>query len=328
MCALLAAFPAHYVIAAEQGGQIDFQPFESRDQNIFNLIHGQALPTSAQLHKKTQSQWSTSLIITNALNIEHKQNENIYLDYESYRFNFSYQYGINDNWNLKLDIPVMHQTGGAFDAAIDDWHVLLGLPRDKRPFVENNQYKINYQKHNTSLIGLNESNSALGDIQIALARSLLNDSQKSLSLWGSLKLPTGDTDKISGNGAADFSAWLALNLQLSQNWLINTNAGVVILGKNTFKNIPLSEHALYGHIMLGWKASNSINLKVQLQGHTSYYHQSQLNILDDSYFLSFGGSIKINPCNQLDIAMNQDVKVGSSPDVGLLISWRHTSACL
>ncbi len=304
-----------------------FQPFETRDQNVFNLIHGQALPTSARLNKKTQGLWSTSLIITNTLNIESKHNESIYLDYESYRFNFSYQYGFFDNWNLKLDIPVMYQAGGVFDSGIDKWHVLLGVPRANRPFVENNQYKINYQNQNTLFIDLNESSTALGDIQIAIARSLINNKQRSLSLWGSLKLPTGDKNKLSGSGATDFSAWFALNQRLSQNWLINVNTGVVFLGRNTFQNIPLSDHALYGHIMLGWKISNNINLKVQLQGHTSYYDQSQLKILGDSYFLALGGSIKMNLCNQLDLAMSQDINVGASPDVSLLINWRHNPGC-
>ncbi len=221
----------------------------------------------------------------------------------------------------------MHQRGGFFDSAIDKWHVLLGLPRASRPFVENNQYKINYQNQNILFIDLNESTTALGDIQIAIARSLLKDSQRSLSLWSSLKLPTGDTDKLSGNGATDFSTWLALNQQLNQHWLINVNTGIVILGKDTFQGIPLTDHAFYGHIMLGWKTSNNINLKIQLQGHTSYYHQSQLKILGGSYFLTLGGSIKMNPCNQLNLAMSQDINVGASPDVSLLISWRHTAGC-
>ncbi len=328
MCLLQFAFPAHLYAATEKNRQTSFQPFETRDQNIFNLIHGQALPTNARLNKKAQSLWSSSLIITNTLNIESNHNENIYLDYESYRFNFSYQYGLNDNWNLKLDVPIMLQGGGVFDSAIDDWHVLLGLPRANRPFVENNQYEVNYQKQNTLFIDLNESSAALGDIQIAIARSLIKGSQRSLSLWGSLKLATGDSNKISGNGAVDFSVWLALNQQISQNWLINANSGVVILGKNTFQNMPLSDHALYGHIMFGWRASNNIDLKIQLQGHTSYYHQSRLTILGDSYFLAFGGSIKINQCNQLDVAMNQNISVDASPDVSLLIGWRsYTSGC-
>ncbi len=324
----MTVFSTHPVVAAEKSKQTNFHPFETRDQNVFNLIHGQALPTSARLNKKTQGLWSTSLIITNTLNIESDNNENITLDYESYRFNFSYQYGFFDNWNLKLDIPIMHQRGGFFDSAIDKYHSFLSLPRGNRPFVKNNQYEINYQNQNALFIELNESSTALGDIQIAIARSLLKGKQRSLSLWGSLKLPTGDKHKLTGSGAADFSAWLAFNQQLNQNWLINFNTGVVFLGEESFQDIPLSDHAFYGHIMLGWRVINNISLKVQLQGHTSYYDQSQLKILGDSYFLTFGASIKINQCNQLDLAMNQDVKVGASPDASLLVNWRsYTSGC-
>ena len=149
-----------------------------------------------------------------------------------------------------------------------------------------------------------------------------------MSLWASLKLPTGDEDKLSSNGATDFSAWLALDQQLTDSWLINLNAGSVVLGNDNYKNMPLSDFALYGHIALGWLIADNIDLKLQLQGHTSYYDQSQLKILADTYFLTFGGSIKINQCNQLDIAMSEDIKIDASPDTSLLINWRsYTSHC-
>ncbi len=86
--------------------------------------------------------------------------------------------------------------------------------------------------------------------------------------------------------------------------------------------------AVYGHLMLGWLVMDKLSLKVQLQGHTSYYDQSQLTILGDSYFLSFGTSIKINQCQQLDIAFSEDIKVNASPDASLLVNWRsYPSAC-
>ncbi len=304
----------------------NYQPFETRDQNILNLIHGQALPTNAHLNGKAQKQWSTGLIITNALNIESNSNESIYLDYEAYRFNFSYQYGLNDNWSLKLDIPLIYQTGGFLDSAIDDWHNFFGLPRANRPLIEDNQYSVNYQNKNSPLFDLNKSSATLGDIQIAIARSLIKRRQTTLSLWGSLKLPTGDENKLSSNGATDFSVWLALNQQLQQNWLINMNTGIVILGKDEFQHIPLADHVLYGHIMLAWIATDDVHLKVQLQGHTSYYDDSQLKILGNSYFLTFGSSIKINQCNQLDLAVSEDIKVNASPDASFLINWRHFSS--
>ena len=79
--------------------------------------------------------------------------------------------------------------------------------------------------------------------------------------------------------------------------------------------------------MLGWLITENVNLKLQLQGHTSYYDQSQLKILGDTYFLTIGGAITINQCNQLDIAVSEDIKVSASPDASFLISWRHASRC-
>ena len=83
-----------------------------------------------------------------------------------------------------------------------------------------------------------------------------------------------------------------------------------------------------GNLMLGWLVTDNVNLKIQLQGHSSYYDNSQLDILADTYFLTFGTTIKINNCQQLDFAVSEDIKVGSSPDISLLISWRsYTSGC-
>jgi len=262
------------------------------------------------------------------LNVDSNSNEDIYLDYEAYRFNLSYQYGLDDNWNLKLDVPLIYQSGGNFDSAIDSWHEFWGMPRGNRPFVEHNQYDIQYAYQSQTLVDLNEASTTLGDIQIAVARSIVENNATSMSLWASLKLPTGDEDKLTSNGATDVSAWLALNQQLSNKWLINLNAGAVVPGTNNYKNIPLSDHALYGHAMLGWLVTDNINLKLQLQGHTSYFDQSRLKILGDTYFLTFGGTITINQCNQLDLAFSEDIKVDSSPDASLIISWRsYTSHC-
>jgi len=326
LCLLFFTSPAH--LFAETDTADNYHPFETRDQNLFNLIHGQALPTNAKLNKQAQSLWSSSLIITNTINIEDNNNESIYLDYEAYRFNLSYQYGLNQDWNFKLDVPLIHQSGGIFDSAIDKWHDFFGLPRGQRPLVEHDQYDIQYDFQSQSLIDLNEASTSLGDIQIAAARSLVENQSTTMSLWASLKLPTGDKNKLTGSGVTDFSAWLAMNQRLGQNWLLNLNAGAVILGNNTYQDIPLSDSALYGHVMLGWLMTDDINLKLQLQGHTSYYEKSQLKILGDTYLLTFGASIQINNCQQLDFAISEDIKVSSSPDISLLINWRsYTSHC-
>ena len=243
LCLFILAHPARLLASDSLNKQRDFHPFETRDQNLFNLIHGQALPTNAVLNKKSQALWSSSLIVTNTLNIESTSNEDIYLDYEAYRFNLSYQYGISDRWNMKLDVPLVHQGGGIFDSAIDRWHEFFNMQRGDRPNVEHNQYDIQYAYQSQVLVDLDEASTTLGDIQIAVARSILENNRTNMSLWASLKLPTGDEDKLTSNGATDASVWLALNQKLSNRWVSNLNAGAVVLGTDNYKDIPLSDYA-------------------------------------------------------------------------------------
>lgn len=321
--ACLSIYTACIPHAMSAGYAIGFEPFSTRDQNILNLLHGQASPTNASLVDSSQSKWNTSLIITNTLNTESNSNEYIYLDYESYRFNLSYQYGLSENWNIRFDVPLVHTTGGVFDSAIDDWHAFFGLERGNRPYVDDNQLQVYYRYLDQATVDLNQSSTTIGDIQLAIARTLKQDSNSSLSIWAGIKLPTGDEDYLSGSGATDVSAWFAMNQSISRSWFLNLNAGAVLLGQDNFNGIPLADYTVYGHAMLNWLLTEGFSLKLQLQGHSSYYDDSQLTILGDTAFLVFGGTIAINQCQQLDIAMNEDIIVNASPDASLIISWHH-----
>lgn len=306
----------------------DYSPFTTRDQNLFNMIHGQGLPTNAALLPASQSLWSTSLSIANAINIESPGDEYLYLDYESYRLNLSWQYGLNENWNIKLDVPLLYQSGGIFDTAIDQWHRLFGMPRGKRPYIENNQYRVSYSLAGDTLFEQDSGSFNPADIQLSAGRRLLKKTGSELSLWAGLKLPSGNEDRLSGSGTTDIAAWLALNRQLSDNWLLNANAGLVIPGQNSYRGMTVAGNVWYGHAMLGWLFNETVQLKLQLQGHTSYYPDSQTKILGDTVFVMFGGSININHCNRLDISVSEDILVDASPDISLLLNWRYyTSGC-
>lgn len=327
MCLLFLLFfnPARLLATPDDHA---YTPFTTRDQNLFNMIHGQGLPVSAALTAPSQSLWSTSLSITNAINIKAGAAEEIDLDYESYRLNLSWQYGLNRNWNIKLDIPLLYQSGGIFDSTIDRWHRFFGMPRGKRPKVEDNRYRVSYSNDGLNRVDLNESSLSLADIQLAAGRHLLQGRNTAISLWGGLKIPTGNENRLSGSGATDLSAWLALNQKLSRSWLINANAGAVFPGGSDYQGMVLADSVWYGHIMLGWLFNEALHFKLQLQGHTSYYPNSRTRILGDTYFLLFGGSININRCQKLDISVSEDIKVDASPDVSLLLNWRHyTSGC-
>lgn len=305
------------LFAAER---LDYQPFATRDQNLFNLIHGQPAPSNAELLNIGAGELSSTLVIANTINIESDSDEDMLIDYESYRFDLSYQYGLSDDWNLQIDLPIVHLTGGQFDSAIDSWHQFFGMPRGFRPSNPEGRYLVAYSNTRVNF-QRDQATTDIGDIQLAVAHRLFEHDNSALSLWGGIKLPTGNEDKLTGSGSTDLSAWLAYNRELARSWTINLNTGLVVTGGDDYKGMSLNDSALFGSAMINWRAWNPVSVKVQLQAHSSYYRDSNLRILGDAYILNFGGTVYLD-CSIVDIAFSEDIKVDASPDASLLVSWR------
>jgi len=311
----------------------DFSPLPTRDQNPFNLIHGQPLPVAADVADKGQLHINSSLSITNTLNIEQVGNDSIFLDYESYQINLGLQYGLGKSWAVQMNLPIIHQGGGFLDSTINSWHDLFNLPQADRPNVADDQYRIQRVENNTSISDLQSESTRLGDLQLNLGNEFYQSEKTTLSLWAGLKLPTGDAKKLTSNDAIDLSLWLAANHQLSQNWYFNSNAGLVfpavyITGDKTRNNDALETQVVFGHAMLAWQLVEWLDLKIQVNGHTSYYENNSLRLLGSTYIGTFGASFHVNSCNDIDASFSEDIKVSASPDVSFMLNWRHRSACL
>jgi len=310
----------------------DYSPFQTRDQNPFTLIQGQPLPVNAVIMGKKKWLWTNTLAITNTLNIQQATNESIWQDFESYRLNTGVQYGLGNNWAIKIDLPITYKGAGFLDSFINNWHKFFNLPQGDRPYIKNNQYRIQRTQNAQVVTDLSTADIGIGDLQFSLARQLSHSEQSSLSLWSGIKLPTGNSHTLNSNAAIDLSAWLAYNRKLSAKWLLNTNAGIVlpaviVTGSRSANNSHISTYAGFAYVMVGWQPMNNLDLKVQLETHSSYYKNSTLRILGNTYLATFGGSVQINQCNSMDLAVTEDIKVDASPDVSFLLSWRYSGGC-
>lgn len=306
---------------------INAQPFLTQDQNPFSLIHGQPQPVAAELPEAGNSHWSLSLDIANTLNSESRSNEKLLLDFESHNLRFAWFFAFKDDWAIKVDIPFIHYGAGFLDNSIDSWHDFFGLPRAARPFVTDNQFRIVYERNGLPLIDLEQSKSSLGDIQIALAKSIFQKNDASLSLWLATDLPTGDQASLIGNHSSDVSLWLASDYKFSSDWRVDGNLGMLMPGKDQLASIPVENHVYFANAGIEWQAHSSFNLRIQLNGHSRFYSDSQLKLLGSAYSLVFGGRIHINSCSDLDLAASEDIQVGATPDVSFLFSWRSRTNC-
>lgn len=148
------------------------------------------------------------------------------MDFESYHLRFALLYGLNENWALKLDIPYIYYGGGFLDSTVDSWHDAFGLPEGDRPNVDNDQFRIFYGRDGKPVIDLDTSSGGLGDIQFAVARKIIKNSQTALSIWTSIDLPTGEASELRGNDASDIALWLAASYRFHPKWITDTNLGV------------------------------------------------------------------------------------------------------
>ena len=299
------------------------EPFLTQDQNPFSLIHGQPQPISALLPEAGKTRWSLGLDITNTLNFETTPQESLTLDFESYHLRLSFLHSLNDSWALLLDIPYVDRGGGFLDGPIDSWHSAFGLPQANRPNVPDGKFQIKYINNGVTEYDLGTSVEGLGDLQIGLGHQLQRDATTAVGLWLVADLPTGDINRLTGNDALDISLLLTGSYRFNKKWSTDANLGVLFPGENQIgATMTVEDNVVFGYAGLQWEPHPVFDLRIQFGGHTQYYTNSKLLLLGESYNIVFGGTVHVSACSDFDIAVSEDIKVGATPDVSFLFTWK------
>ena len=303
-------------------GTLQAAPFLTQDQNPFSLINGQPQPVPARLPATGEAQWSLSLDITNTLNIENGSQESILLDYEAYVMRYGVLYGLADNWALMLDIPLIDRGGGFLDNYIDRWHRAFNLQEADRPNVGHDRFQITYENNGTTEYDIGTSAEGLGDIQIGLGHRFHQNTSTTAGIWLVADLPTGDRDRLTGNDALDISALVTGAYRINARWDTDANLGLLFPGSHQFGALESKDAVLFGHAGVSWAPHPLFDLRIQFGGHTQYYSGSNLRPLSSALNIVFGGTLHLGKCSDLDLAVSEDIRVGVTPDVSFLFSWR------
>jgi hypothetical protein len=80
----------------------------------------------------------------------------------------------------------------------------------------------------------------------------------------------------------------------------------------------------FGSVGAGWRPLQWLTLKVQLDGHTSFYRDSDLSELgSDSVQAVMGGTLHFSERTALDLGVAEDLIIKTSPDVVFHFALRH-----
>lgn len=195
------------------------------------------------------------------------------------------------------------------------------VPGPATPDTEN-RFRLAYANNGVINVDLTSSQAGVADTQLGIGRRLLQTPQYALSLWASVDIPVGDSARLTGNNDLDFALLLAGSSRLGELSSVDANFGAVMPGDSVLPGLDTESLVWFGHVGTHIAINRIFAFKLQLAGHTSYYKKTELGFLSSTLVFVFGGSIKTGACSALDIGMSEDIKVGASPDVSLLISWK------
>src|SRR3977135_1492875 len=114
--------------------------FATGNQNP--LLRGFYLPLPSDTRLDAGATLSATLLISNTLNVESNSHESLVVDGESDALDLTYENALTRRWRYRFSVPIIHDSGGFLDSAVDTWHEAFRVNRGNRPFYP--KYRINY----------------------------------------------------------------------------------------------------------------------------------------------------------------------------------------
>jgi len=310
-------------------GDVSSEPFSVRNQNPFILVYGVPAASPAELLPADASSWQLQFDASNHSKTSNSSDEEIILDGETYRTTLSYKRGFGQGLQFGIELPLVSHRPGVMDSFIEDWHDLFGLTnRDRSPWPKN-RLLFSYSRDGVVETQMSDGTSGVGDLQLLLSKQLQNSTPgRYLTLNASLKLPTGDADRLLGSGATDLAFWLGGAVPvLSERWRIGgyLQAGVLLPGESDLLADQQRSRVWFGALGVHWQAWSWLVLKGQLDAASAFYDSDLEQLGGGTVMLTVGGTIPLGDGGRdaIDLAIGENLATDTVPDFTVNLAYRH-----
>jgi hypothetical protein len=288
--------------------------------NPFALIFGLPVASSSRLLPAKESSLRLTGDMANNSIQSDSDSERIRLDGETYRLALIWKRGITADWQVGIELPYLAHREGWMDGLVENWHDIFGFSNSDREDWARNQLVYRYERAEGDQVLVNRGGDGVGDLVLSLSRALVTDTDGGvrLALHGSLKLPTGDADALLGSGAADLAFWLSGEEQsVFGQWplTIYGQAGLLLKDEADLLQDLQRDVVYFGSLGVGWWPMTWLDLKVQLDAHSSHYDSGLDQLGGAAIMLTVGGSIHQDGDSQyVDVSISENLTTDSIPD--------------
>jgi hypothetical protein len=205
------------------------RPLGSRNQTPLALLVAYMTPERAASVEKGALDLDLAFDYSNIIQEQQTENEFVRFDLEYMRTLVALKRGFGRGLELGFEVPFYIYYGGFLDPFVSGFHEAFGLPnnlRGKTPYG-----LVDYQYHRGDQVVLEGASSfgAVGDVALNVKKTLYRGDPQALSVRGTLKLPTGDPQNLSGSGAADLGLGVAFD-RIGPKYGLYLNANYHFLG--------------------------------------------------------------------------------------------------
>lgn len=306
------------------------QPLSTRNQHPLVQIVG--IPYANDGVVLPVGTWQSSIVfsLANDAVVANSVSEHLVVDGENFALELNVAHVISNGVELGLTLPIVGYSGGFLDSVINDFHHAFGFPEGDRRQFDNDQIHYFYRRDGLVLLEQSQHQSGFGDLRLhaGVGVEAWSNSRRHVSLWGQIKLPTGDSNRLLGSGSFDLSVATALSMDLllgQPEWSLNSNFGVTLRDSVDVLESISREVVAFGSISTAWAMTDYFAAIIQLDGHTSVYDSVLAELGASTMQLVVGGRWTVSDQLVIDFGFSEDPVEDMTMDITFFaaVHWRQ-----
>ena len=190
-----------------------FGPISVRNQNPVYLQSLGLKPRRAEVLPEGVIEGRIDSAYSNVFKRAGNSSTNLDLDMEYWRLGINVVYGVAEDFEIGIEVPIVHFNGGFLDGFIQDFHNAFGFPNGGRENVPNNRFNYSFNAGGNSIFDYPSATAGLGDITLGIKHQVSGQDSDwpAVALFSELKLPTGRASRGFGSGLLNFGIGAALD---------------------------------------------------------------------------------------------------------------------
>jgi hypothetical protein len=301
-----------------------------RNHNPFLQIYGVPVFQSATLATRGYLKYDINAELTNHADSGADATELFVVDGETYALGLSLRRRMSDRLELGIDFPFISHQGGFLDNIIKQWHDVLGVSNSNRSGPDD-ELEFLYQAAGVTQYELSSSSSGIGDVQLTAAWSLKKAGAgggSAFTVRSSVKLPSGDEEKLLGSGATDFSLGLyasSTSTFLGRDLGLSGFVGVLALGDGDVLPDIQRSTVPFGGVAAKWQAMERLGIVMQVYAQGQYFDSDLEELGGKTFQLGIGLDYRLRRQGMsLALSIAEDPLSDATPDFAIQLSLRSS----